>query len=128
MVIDSSVLVAIVLEERRAVEFLAKLTNAFSLKISAVTLAESSMVLLSRGGQVKVDLLDALLQRLAFEIIPVDRTQALIALDAFRLYGKGRSKASLNLGDCFSYALAKYCGEPLLFQGNDFGQTDVVMA
>jgi ribonuclease VapC len=128
MVVDSSALVAIVLEEKRAVEFLTKMTHAFSLKISAVTLAESSMVLLSRGGQVKVDLLDVLIQRFGFEIVSVDRTQASIALDAFRFYGKGRNKASLNFGDCFSYALAKYCGEPLLFQGNDFGQTDVAVA
>ena len=58
----------------------------------------------------------------------MDRAQALIARGAFDRYGKGRDKASLNLDDWLSYALAKYCAEPLLFQGNDFGQTDIVAA
>jgi ribonuclease VapC len=128
MVVDSSALVAIVLDESRKIEFITKLAEAFSLKVSAVTLAESSMVVLARGGPVKVNLLDALLERFMVEIVPVDRGQALLARHAFDRYGKGRHKAKLNLGDCFSYALARYAGEPLLFQGNDFGQTDVLVA
>jgi ribonuclease VapC len=52
----------------------------------------------------------------------------LIAREAFRRFGKGRHKAGLNLGDCFSYALAKRTGEALLFKGNDFALTDIVAA
>lgn len=71
MVVDSS---AVVLEEPHTVHFLTRLTQATFLNISAVTLTEASIVLLSRGGRVKVDILDALLERLEVEVIPVDRT------------------------------------------------------
>jgi len=57
--------------------------------------------------------------------VPVDEEQADLARRAFRKYGKGRHPASLNFGDCFSYALARALDEPLLFKGNDFPQTDV---
>jgi len=125
VVVDSSVLVAVVLQEPNTIQFLHKLTEAEALNISAVTLTEASMVLLSRGGHVKVEVLDALLERFRVQVIPVDRTQSVLARDAFDRYGKGRDKAHLNVGDCFVYALAKYYGEPLLFQGDDFTHTDV---
>ncbi len=51
-----------------------------------------------------------------------------LAIDAFRRYGKARHPAGLNFGDCFSYALAKATGEPLLFKGDDFSQTDIKRA
>ena len=128
MVVDSSAFVAVVLEESREDEFLLKMANAPTLKISAVTRMETLMVLLSRGGQARVDAFDALIRRLRISIVPVDAHQALLARDAFARYGKGRDKAKLNFGDCFSYALAKYLGETLLFQGDDFSQTDVTVA
>jgi ribonuclease VapC len=61
----------------------------------------------------------------SFEIAAVTAGQAEIAIDAFRTYGKGRHPAGLNIGDCFSYALARATGYALLFKGNDFSQTDV---
>jgi ribonuclease VapC len=128
MVVDSSMLVAIVLRESRAIEFLTKLTEAASLKISAVTLVEASMVLLDRGGEIRLAMLDALLAELRVALVPVDRAQALLDREAFRRYGKGRHEARLNLGDCFTYALAKNAGEPLLFQGKDFVHTDLLLA
>lgn len=128
MIIDSSALVAIILKEPDAIGCMTKLSKASSLSMSAVTLTETSMVLLSRGGQIKLDLLDAYLAQIDAEVVPVDRVQALIAREAFERYGKGRHKAQLNLGDCFVYALAKYFGEPLLFLGNDFSQTDLLSA
>jgi hypothetical protein len=54
--------------------------------------------------------------------VAVDEVQAVLARDAYRRFGRGRHKASLNLGDCFSYALATATGEPLLFKGVDFGR------
>ncbi len=66
--------------------------------------------------------------RLEIEVISVDETQALIAREAFRMYGKGRHPAHLNLGDCFSYALARQTGQPLLCKGNDFPKTDILLA
>jgi ribonuclease VapC len=70
--------------------------------------------------------LDNFLRRGGIEIVPVDVDQVRIARDAFRRFGKGRHPASLNFGDCFSYALAKALGEPLLFKGGDFARTDIV--
>ncbi len=49
----------------------------------------------------------------------------MLAIGAFRIYGKGRHPAGLNIGDCFSYALARATGHPLLFKGNDFSHTDI---
>jgi ribonuclease VapC len=59
---------------------------------------------------------------------PVDAAQASAAFAAWRRFGKGRHPAGLNLGDCFSYALARAAGAPLLFKGNDFAQTDIASA
>jgi ribonuclease VapC len=61
-------------------------------------------------------------------VVPVSLTQAKLALEAFRNFGKGRHPAGLNFGDCFSYALAKSAAEPLLFKGKDFAMTDVLVA
>ncbi len=70
-----------------------------------------------------------LIDRLAIEIVPVTVDQARIGHDAYRSYGRGTGHAArLNFGDCFSYALAKATGEPLLFKGDDFPRTDVASA
>jgi ribonuclease VapC len=58
------------------------------------------------------------------ELVPVDLDQAHLARSAFSRYGKGRHRAGLNYGDCFSYAAAVHLGEPLLFKGDDFIHTD----
>ena len=71
---------------------------------------------------------DAFMDRLDLEVMPFTLDQARRARDAHRRFGKGRHPAKLNLGDCFSYALAQECGEPLLFKGDDFAQTDVKAA
>jgi len=57
-----------------------------------------------------------------------DNIQAKVARSAFTKFGKGRHEASLNFGDCFSYALAKVSGSPLLFKGDDFSRTDIEAA
>ena len=72
--------------------------------------------------------LDLLLGKLRIDIAAVTASQADIARKAFRRYGRGRHPANLNFGDCFAYALAKDKSAPLLFKGNDFGQTDVMAA
>jgi ribonuclease VapC len=69
--------------------------------------------------------LDALIEAAGAEIVPFTAAHAAIARDAWRRYGKGRHKAGLNLGDCFSYALAKERGQTLLFKGDDFAATDI---
>jgi len=78
-----------------------------------------------RNGEVAGRELDLFLHRAKIEIVPVDADQVEIARAAYRRYGKGVHPAGLNYGDCFSYALAKATGEPLLFKGSDFAKTDV---
>ncbi len=101
------------------------LTRAHSLPASFV---ELSIIIQSRYGPDGIRDLDLFLSRVAIVLIPVDSDQAYIARQAFRRFGKGRHPAGLNYGDCFSYALAKSLGEPLLFKGRDFSQTDLVIA
>ena len=72
--------------------------------------------------------LDLLLAKLRVDIAAVTASQADIARKAFRRYGRARHPANLNFGDCFAYALAKDKSVPLMFKGNDFGQTDVMVA
>jgi ribonuclease VapC len=69
--------------------------------------------------------LDLLLHRARTETIGLSGEQVELALGGWRAYGKGNHPAGLNIGDCCAYALAKYTGEPLLFKGNDFSQTDI---
>ncbi len=86
---------------------------------------ETSMVVLGRHGEEKLQDLRDFCARSAIHVVPFGPEHVDLALDAFRRYGKGRHPASLNFGDCFSYALAKATGEPLLFKGDDFSQTDI---
>jgi ribonuclease VapC len=72
--------------------------------------------------------IDRLLAQARAEVVPFTAEHAALALEGWRRFGKGRHPAGLNLGDCFAYALAKARGEPLLFKGNDFAQTDVKAA
>jgi len=93
--------------------------------LSAATLVEVSLVLLSRVGDRAVRTLDDMLWRAGARVVAVDEAQAVVARDAFRRYGKGRHRAALNLGDCFAYALAKTRDLPLLYKGDGFLHTDV---
>jgi ribonuclease VapC len=72
--------------------------------------------------------LDLQIYRFGMHVVPFTASQARIAREAFRRYGKGRHPAALNFGDCMSYALARETGEELLFTGTDFSQTDVAVA
>ncbi len=83
---------------------------------------------LGRAGEAGLEQAQALLENLKLETVPLSADHARLAIDAFRRFGKGRHPAGLNFGDCFSYALAKATGEPLLFNGQDFSQTDIKRA
>ena len=128
MVIDSSALLAIVFEEPDASIYLSAILNSDNCLVSAVSLVETSMVSLRLRSPDPIALLDDLINRSEIIGAPVDHEQALLAREAFRRFGKGRHKAGLNFGDCFSYALAKQTGEPLLYKGHDFSQTDILSA
>jgi len=127
MVIDSSALIAIVLGEPERRRFIEAITAADVRLVAASTMFEASMVALSRTETRLRDLRD-FCARGELETVPFGPEHVDLAIDAFRRYGKGRHPAGLNFGDCFSYALAKATGEPLLFKGDDFSQTDIERA
>ena len=125
MVIDSSAIIAILCDEPERYNFNRKIEADSRRLISTASVLETSIVLENRYGEEAYRELDFFLLKAAIEIRPFDAEQLEIARRAYRQYGKGRHPASLNYGDCFSYALAKQTGEPLLFKGNDFSQTDI---
>lgn len=125
MVIDTSALLAILQNEPERRSFNLEIQAAERRLISAAIYVECSMILESRCGAEGVRDLDHFIARAQLTIVPVDAEQARIARDAFRKYGKGRHRAGLNFGDCFSYALSRAIDEPLLFKGNDFPHTDI---
>lgn len=128
MVVDTSALMAIVLGEPDAEHYAAALSSAPHLVVAAPTWLEAAIVATARLGPDGHALLTELLHGLQMTIVPFDEGLARLAHDGWLRFGRGRHPAGLNLGDCFAYALAKQCGEPLLFKGEDFARTDVVAA
>jgi ribonuclease VapC len=121
MIVDSSAIVAMLRREPEARDMFSVLTQEGSASISAANYFEAAIVVDGKRDPVMSSKLDALLQRLNVEIAPVTPSQAKLARQAYRDFGKGSGhKAQLNFGDCFAYALAAESGEPLLFKGNDF--------
>ena len=125
MVIDTSAILAILLNEPEAAR-LAQAIDANSPRLlSVANLLETSIVIEARTGEAGGRELDLLLYRAAIETVAVDHNQAEIARFAWHRFGKGRHPAALNYGDCFAYALARARQLPLLFQEKDFAQTDI---
>jgi len=125
MVIDSSALMAILLDEPERGAFEQAIKNDPLRLVSAVSKLESGIVVLARLHQDGAARLDRLLRAIAATVVPFDDHQADIARDAFMRFGRGLHPARLNFGDCAAYALAIAEAEPLLFKGTDFGATDV---
>jgi ribonuclease VapC len=125
MVIDTSALLAILTNEpeRRALN--EAIEAAETRLLSAVSFVESSMLVESRYGADGIRDLDLFIAKAQLELVGVDGEQAHLARQAFRNFGKGRHAAGLNLGDCFSYALARSLAEALLYKGTDFGRSDI---
>ena len=125
MVIDTSALVALLLDEPEAEDFRVALEDDQTRLVSAATLLEASLVIETRKGEAGGRELDLLVQKAALTVVPVDEEQIAEARRAWRRYGRGRHAAGLNFGDLFAYALTRTSGEPLLFKGEDFMRTDV---
>lgn len=128
MVLDTSALLAVLLDEPERRAFNEAIETAASRAMSVATLVELSIVVDSRFGSEGLRDLDLFVDRARIELAAVDVEQAGIARRAFSRFGKGRHAAGLNYGDCFAYALAIARGEPLLFKGEDFARTDVTPA
>jgi ribonuclease VapC len=128
MIVDSSAIIAI-LESEPEADFLQQaLDRSPGRTISAVNYVETGILIDGRGDPVLSRTFDNFLFETRIRIESVTPEQARLAREAYRDFGKGRHRAGLNLGDCFSYALAKCKREPLLFKGNDFRKTDVEVA
>jgi len=137
MFVDASVILAILLGERDSTLFVEKMKHASKCYFSAVVRFEA-IARLARaknkaGGAIRQtdiakarELVDEFLNRYAFELLSIDTKESNLSIEAFAHYGKGTGhKAQLNMGDCFSYGVAKIHGLPLLFKGSDFIHTDI---
>ena len=125
MILDSSAIVAVVRLEQEGRAFESLFERSRAIGLSAASMLETALVL----GPALDLTLDRFIEMAGVSIEPVTESQARLARLAFRRYGRGTGHpARLNYGDCFSYALAMDRMEPLLFKGNDFSQTDVLVA
>ena len=123
--VDTSAVLTILFGEPEAATYAQSIESDPAPLISAASVFEAGIVLLRRHGPEALSDLQDLIKQGGLQIEPVTVEQAELALDAYQRFGKGRHSASLNFGDCFTYALAKAMRQPLLFKGNDFSQTDL---
>ena len=126
MIIDTSALIAILRDEPEARSCAMAIESAAHRRISAANFLEAAVVIDGSRDPVASRRFDDLIAESGLVIEPVTETQARIAREAYRDFGKGSGHpAQLNFGDCFAYALARAIGEPLLFKGEDFRHTDI---
>ena len=129
MIIDSSALIAVLRAEGDAAIYAAAIEAAQEPRISAVNYVEAAVVIDGRRDPVASRRFDDAVREAGIIIEPLDEDQARTAREAYRDFGRGSGHpARLNFGDCFAYALARCRGEPLLFKGGDFAQTDIAPA
>ncbi len=125
MIIDTSAILAVVFREPGFEEVLRRMDAADVVAAGTPTLAETGIVLHARLGEQSRGVLERLLDELGIVEIPFGELHWREAVDGFRSFGKGRHPASLNFGDCMTYAVTKLAAEPLLFLGEDFRRTDL---
>lgn len=128
MIVDSSVLVAILLKEPGWQDLLRRLAAAENSGVGAPTLAETGIVLTARLGKDGRRLLAAFVREADLLVIPFVEEHWKAATEAYGRYGKGRHPAALSFGDCLTYAVARLSGQPLLCVGDDFPKTDLELA
>ena len=125
MVLDTSALLALLLDEAEAEDFRVALEDDTTRLVSAATLLETAIVIETRKGEPGGRELDALIHKAEVTVVAVDAEHVSEARRAYRRFGRGRHPAALNFGDVFAYALARTSGEALLFKGDDFARTDI---
>jgi ribonuclease VapC len=128
MIVDTSAVLAILFDEPDAETYAQAMSEADSLRMSAVNFVEAAIVVEVQTRHLGSRQFDAFIRRAGIVIEAVTEEQAHAARQAFTDFGKGHHAAGLNFGDCFAYALAKVTREPLLFQGRDFPKTDITAA
>ncbi|HEX2152123.1 MAG TPA: type II toxin-antitoxin system VapC family toxin [Stellaceae bacterium] len=129
MVIDSSALIVLLLGEPETEQFVSAIAASAERLLSAASYLETAIVMAGRFGPQGPEKLDRLICELSIEIVPFNAEQARLGITSFQQYGRGTGHpAALNYGDCFTYALAKFTGQSVLFKGNDFSRTDLITA
>lgn len=128
MILDSSAVVAVLCGESEAERLSSQIARERAVAIGAPTVAESQLVMANKVGPGGVAMVNEFLTEARVLVVPFGRDHLSAFVHAFQHYGKGRHSAGLNMGDCFSYSVARVAGQPLLFTGDDFGQTDVLKA
>lgn len=126
-VVDTSAIVAVLFAEPESADIQRTLVQ-WPCMMSAATRVELGIVIEAKTGPAGTQLLEELLARIEIEVVAVDADLAEAAVVCWRRFGNGRHPAGLNLGDTFSYALARHMGQPLLFVGDDFSKTDIAAA
>jgi ribonuclease VapC len=122
MAIDTSAIMAILLDEPEAGACIAAIQAESDIVISAATLAETLIVASRRDIR---DEAARFIDELGIEVLPVTAASARRSVEAYTHWGKGVHPAGLNYGDCFAYEAAKQRACPLLFVGRDFSRTDI---
>lgn len=129
MIVDTSAIIAILRNESAALPCARAIADAAIRRVSAVNFVEAAVVIDASRDPIATRRFDDFMREADITVEPVTKGQAQIARDAYRDFGKGSGHpAQLNFGDCFAYALAREACEPLLFIGDDFVHTDVVVA
>jgi ribonuclease VapC len=129
MIVDTSALIAILRDEPEAGACARAIENSAVRRVSAANFVEAALIIDASRDPIASRRFDDLIREAEIRIEPVTEAQARVAREAYRDFGKGSGHAAkLNFGDCFAYALAKITGEPLLFKGDDFIQTDIMPA
>ena len=128
MILDTSVLVAIVLEEPDSGALSETIAGADTVLVGAPTLVEAGLVLAGRLGERSIELLGNALAALDATTVEFGNDHWREAISAWLRFGKGRHSAGLNFGDCLTYAVARVAGQPVLAKGDDFAVTDLALA
>jgi ribonuclease VapC len=128
VIVDASALIAVLRDEDDAERIIDVLAASSETRMSAASWLETAIVVDGNADPVLSRRFDDLIAATGIALEPVTADQVRLARQAYRDFGKGRHPAGLNFGDCFSYALARLTGEPLLFKGEDFALTDLASA
>jgi ribonuclease VapC len=128
MFLDASAIIGIIAMEEDGASLAGRLAGAPWVRTSAVAIFEAAAGLARIANAPVADAL-ALVERFMKEagatVVSINQQTALLAVEAFDQFGKGRHPAALNMGDCFAYACARQLDAPLLCKGNDFPRTDI---
>lgn len=125
MILDSSALIAILFAEPGYLDLVDRILEADRAGVGAPTLAETGVVFIGRRGGRNAEAVSGLIEELGVAVLPFGPAEWVIAVEAFRRFGRGRHPAALNFGDCLAYATARASRDTLLFVGTDFAKTDI---